>query len=278
LSNRIPELTQALNSTPTTTITLTTQLIIPSKTIEASQISTETFTPSLTPTESFTPTATTLPTEITDDKGVQMVLVPASEFIMGSDTGNNDEKPVHTVYLDAYYIDKYEVTNALYKACVEAQGCSPYRGVGSYFMDYFDNPQYSNYPVIISFLNEANSFCEWRDARVPTGSEWEKAARGVDGRSYPWGEGIDCNKANYGGCVGSITPVGSYESGKSPHGVYDMAGNVWELISEGQNAYGDTRGGAWNVIGDRVRISYLGGIGSVWTKNYYVGFRCVITP
>jgi eukaryotic-like serine/threonine-protein kinase len=172
-------------------------------------------------------------TEITDAKGVSMVLVPAGEFIMGSESGDDDEKPVHTVYLDAYYIDKYEVTNAAYKVCVDAGGCTPPMQTNSYSRSsYYDNSEFDDYPVIYVDWNRATDYCEWRDTSLPTETQWEKAARGTDGRTYPWGEGISCKQANYYSCVGDTRKVGSYESGKSPYGIYDLAGNVWEWVAD----------------------------------------------
>jgi eukaryotic-like serine/threonine-protein kinase len=167
-----------------------------------------------------------------------MMLVPVGNFSMGSDTGENDEKPMHTVYLDAYYVDKYEVTNKLYKACVEAGVCQPPVKTSSVTRaSYYANSQFDNYPVIYVDWNMANAYCEWRRARLPTEAEWEKAARGTDGRIYPWGANIDCPFANYSGsekgaCVGDTTPVGSYANGVSPYGVYDMVGNVWEWVND----------------------------------------------
>ena len=127
----------------------------------------------------------------------------------------SNEKPDHTVYLDAYYIDKYEVTNALYKACVKTGVCTaPYKwSVYSVQSDYYDNLFYDNYPVVNVDWNMAKIYCEWRGARLPTEAEWEKAARGTDGRIYPWGENIDCYKSNYhDSCVGDTSKVGSFGS------------------------------------------------------------------
>ena len=199
------------------------------------QVPTFTVEPSSTPTEAFTPTVTAIPDEITDSNNVQMVLVPAGEFTMGSDSGNKDEKPAHTVYLDAFYIDKFETTNAQYQICVGADWCTPPINTGSASRSsYYNNPQYVDYPVIYVDWFMANTYCEWRGARLPTEAEWEKAARGMDERPYPWGqnwsENTRCDYANSLDCEGDTVSVGSYERGKSFYGVYDMAGNVWEWV------------------------------------------------
>ena len=187
---------------------------------------------------------------------------------MGSETGDVDEQPIHTVYLDPYYIDKYEVTNGLYEECVAAGACEPPGQVGSSNRsNYYDDPAFSQYPVIFVDWDQAKTYCEWRGGSLPTEAQWEKAARGTDGRTYPWGEGIDCDRANYDktisssgevGCpvevplggiflsykwsapfplamgviVGDTTAVGSYPRGVSPYGAHDMAGNVWEWVSD----------------------------------------------
>ena len=178
------------------------------------------------PAKIFTPTlADDLLHEIIDAKGVPMVLVPAGNFIMGSNDGNADEKPIHTVYLHSFYIDKYEFTVALYQVCINDGVCP-----GSFSQDYYNT--YKDHPVVDVDWSQANTYCAWRNARIPTEAEWEKAARGTDGRTYPWGEGISCDKANYEGCVGDTSIVGSYESGKSVYGVYDLAGNVWEWVDD----------------------------------------------
>jgi formylglycine-generating enzyme required for sulfatase activity/tRNA A-37 threonylcarbamoyl transferase component Bud32 len=187
-----------------------------------------------------------------------MVHVPAGEFTMGSDEGESDEQPIHTVYLDDFYIDETEVTNAQYRACVEAGACSVPLDT-----TYYDKADYAQHPVIYVSWNDADAYCRWAGRRLPTEAEWEKAARGTDGRTYPWGEGIDCDHVQYGECGGRTVPVGSKPQGVSPYGALDMAGNVWEWVADwydsgyysqspGRNPPGPDsgeyrvlRGGAW---------------------------------
>jgi eukaryotic-like serine/threonine-protein kinase len=235
--------------------------------------------------------------EVTDPKGVTMCLVPAGEFTMGSNEGGDDEKPAHQVYLDTFYVDKYEVTNALYKTCVSIGVCDPPQNTSSYTRSsYYGNSEYSDYPVIYVDWFQANTYCEWRGARLPTEAEWEKAARGTDGRTYPWGNSIDCTHANYwgkdNGCVGDTTKVGTYPAGMSIYGIFDMAGNVWEWVAD---LYGDTyyssspssnpmgsssggfhvlRGGSWGIDGLNARASLrYWGAADDWDVDF--GFRCV---
>src|SRR5512147_102854 len=122
----------------------------------------------------------------------EMVLVPEGEFVMGSDQGEKQEQPVHQVYLNAYYIDKYEVTNALYTLCVDAGTCR-----GPYGRSKYNDPQYAQHPVVYVNWTMAKAFCEWRGARLPTEAEWEKAARGTDGRIYPWGNEFNGSVVNF---------------------------------------------------------------------------------
>ena len=247
--------------------TATATMIPPTTTPSPRVISTATVLPP-SATASPSPTLTASPTKAPTSAvyGAPLVNVPAGEFQMGSETGDLDEQPVHTVYLDAYHIDKYEVTNALYKDCVDVGACEPPQQVSSSTREsYYDNPEFSDYPVIYVDWNQAKTYCEWRGGSLPTEAQWEKAARGTDGRTYPWGEGIDCERANYDkniyssgevGCpvempfvgnllsyrlsaplmmgvtVGDTTAVGSYSRGRSPYDGYDMAGNVWEWVAD----------------------------------------------
>jgi formylglycine-generating enzyme required for sulfatase activity len=251
----------------------------------------------------FTPTAPT--GEMTDAKGVVMRLVPGGPFTMGSNNGMPDEKPIHTVDLPAFYMDKYEVTNARYKACVDVGVCQVPANTGAGFHSgaygTYGDQQFDNYPVIWVDWNRANTYCAWRGARLPAETEWEKAARGTDGRKYPWGDGIDPTFANYGshvpdiygGVFGKTTAVGTYPAGQSPYGIYDMAGNVWEWTADwydvypggdpaingaaGQEAYRVLRGGAWSDDPELLRSTFRGGNNPDTTVNY-IGFRCAGTP
>jgi formylglycine-generating enzyme required for sulfatase activity len=241
---------------------------------------------------------TLCPTEIMDAKGVPMCLVPAGQFTMGSENGDDDERPVHTVYLDAFYMDKYEVTNARYAACVADGACTPPHEMSSFTRSsYYGNPQYADYPVINVDWYQAQAYCAWRGARLPTEAEWEKAARGTDGRTYPWGNNAPtCSLANFdpargNSCVGDTSAVGSYPAGASPYGIYDLAGNVWEWVADwydenyyavspsrnptgpSSGSYRALRGGSWNSSEDFVRASYRNGnVPDSWYNN--IGFRC----
>ena len=242
--------------------------------------------------------STPLPVEITDPKGVSMRLVPAGEFTMGSDSDSDLRNAAHLVHLDAFYMDTYEVTNALYESCVRSGVCDPPHEAKSYFRpSYYGNPQFDDFPVIYVDWTMAKTYCEiWRGARLPTEAEWEKAARGTDGRSYPWGEGIRCDQANYDGdpdfalyCVGETSAVGSYEDSKSPHGLYDMAGNVFEWTSSLNQSYpydaadgredptrGGSRvirGGAWSQGPNDQQVFYRSWVGPDQYESE-IGFRC----
>jgi formylglycine-generating enzyme required for sulfatase activity len=171
------------------------------------------------------------PNTIIDKDGAEMILIPAGEFIMGSPEGegDDDEHPQHNVFLNAFYIDKYEVTNAQYKQFMDATG---HKAPG-----YWDNERVNqpNQPVVGVTWHDAVAYARWAGKRLPTEAEWEKAARGIDGRKYPWGNEWDGSKWSSGsGSVvyKSAAPVGSFPEGTSSYGVMDMAGNVWEWCAD----------------------------------------------
>jgi len=175
----------------------------------------------ITPTQPFDP---------------ELILIPAGEFLMGSDPkkdkkADDDEQPQHTLYLPDYYLAKTPVTNAQYAAFVQATGHEP----PEHWKQKKPPSGKQEHPVVNVRWHDAVAYCQWlteksiRTYRLPTEAEWEKAARGTDGRIYPWGNQWDeklCNTSEGG--KGGTTPVGAYPDGASPYGLLDMAGNVWE--------------------------------------------------
>ncbi len=282
-----------MTSPTVTPTTIPTNTAVPTNTFTPEP---PTSTPKPTATE-MPPTATPYPEEISDidpvGNGILLRLVPAGDFTMGSEN-KNDEKPIRQIYLDAFYMDKYEVTNARYAACVDSGACTPPRSERSYiYASYYGDTEFDNYPVMFVDWHQAKVYCEWRGADLPTEAQWEKSARGTDARTYPWGEGIDCNRANYtSSCVGDTSEAGSYESGKSPYGIYDLAGNVWEWVDDWYDAYpGSTigisdygtthkvpRGGFW--YGDEIdaRSAERSGLSPEIYNYGFLGFRCARSP
>jgi len=271
-----------------------------------------TSTPSLTPPLPSTPTPsathtppatnTPLPTatielgigsKMTGKDGMPLLFIPVGEFIMGSNNGNPEEQPVHNVHLDAYWIDQAEVTNGMYAMCVQEGGCQPPSSTSSPTRgSYYGNPKYSNFPVIYVDWNKAQAYCLWANRRLPTEAEWEKAARGTDGRTYPWGNNAP-NSAllNFDKNVGDSTEVGKYPAGASYYGALDMAGNVWEWVADwyASNYYANSplsnplgpssgelrviRGGSWNSDIYDTRSEFRDrGVPDVTFNR--IGFRC----
>ena len=232
-------------------------------------------------------------TMVSEKDNMVMVYVPAGEFQMGSENGTSYERPIHTVYLDAFWIDQTEVTNAMYAKCVDTGICNPPSSTKSYMRDsYFGNPEFENYPVIYVSWNDAKTYCEWAGRRLLTESEWEKAAVWDEDqqapRMYPWGDTIDESYTNYNRNIDDTTAVGSYEKGVSFYGVYDMAGNVGEWVADWYDAYpggdksatplfGQTyrvqRGGAWYNLEEDMRSAYRFWFDPVDTYEG-IGFRC----
>ena len=160
---------------------------------------------------------------MTDDHE-NMALIPQGEFTMGSNE-HSDEMP-HQVVLDAYYIDKFETSNEVYGEFLKATGHTA--------PAYWDDPRLNGaeQPVVGVNWYDANKFCEWKGKRLPTEAEWEHAAKGPRGTHYPWGHKLSEDKANYGQNVGKTMPVNSYPQGASDYGLYNMAGNVFEWVSD----------------------------------------------
>ncbi len=228
-------------------------------------VSNATLTPA-SPTPAPTMIPVTPVTQVSDKDGMTLLYVPAGEFTMGNNSGNANEKPEHKVYLDAFWIDQTEVTNAMYAKCVKAGACQAPSSTKSYTRDsYYGNPQFDTYPVVYVAWNDAKQYCTWAGRRLPTEAQWEKAARGTDGRIYPWGDQApDKTRLNYNFEVGDMTQVGAYPTGASPYGALDMAGSVWEWVADwygetyyasspGRNPTGPTsgdarvlRGGSWD--------------------------------
>ena len=218
-----------------------------------------------------------------------MIEIPAGEFTMGSD--HEVERPPHTVFVDAFEIDQFEVTNEQFEKFVAETGyvTDAEKAGDMPWLAYAEGKP--NHPVVKVSWNDAKAFCEWAEKRLPTEAEWEKAARGTDGRIYPWGNNWDVAKANTkdAGYRGT-TIVGSFPDGTSPYGVMDMAGNVSEWTSDWFQPYpgypgGDSeaqyfgekyrviRGGGWFSDQELVRTTERSA-SSVELANDDVGFRC----
>lgn len=284
------------NHIPAATLTLTVT-VIPS--------------PTGAPTDRAEPTSVPIVTETRQSDGMTMVYIPAGKFMMGSDDGEADEDPIHGVYLDAYWMDQTEITNGMYALCVESGSCKPPMKTESYTRtSYYDNKLFADYPIIHVDWNMAKAYCEWAGARLPTEAEWEKAARSDDARIYPWGKEWDVAKfrrlnfadksnpemtsdINVNDGYRETAPVGSYPGGKSPYGILDLAGNVWEWVADWydplyyrdsplSNPTGPTqetsmrvlRGGAWVAANQNVfHTSNRNGLEpSRFSES--IGFRC----
>ena len=276
---------------------------------------TPTVAPSITPTLTISPIPTPTPivivTQISTKDGMLVISVPAGEFTMGSSETDDsstfaEEKPQHIVYLDAYWIDQTEVTNAQYAMCVADGGActKPKENRSLTRSSYYDNAQYAKYPVIFVSWSQAAAYCTWAGRRLPTEAEWEKAARGPDRRNYPWGNTFDGKLANYCdiNCPNAwkddrfddgytdTSPVGDYPAGASVYGVLDMAGNVYEWVADWYGPYSKAnqqnptgpasgqehiiRGGSWGDDSAHIRAAVRSHINALdyWTD--FIGFRC----
>ncbi len=225
------------------------------------------------------------------DKGApaDMVLIPAGEFTMGSNDWWPKVQPEHKRTIDAFYLDKYEVTNKRYKKFIDATG----RQAPNHWKGGVIPEGREDHPVIYVTWYDAEDFCRWEGKRLPEDYEWEKAARGPEGWTFPWGDKFERDYANtpqYGN--DDTLPVGSFEEGKSAYGAYDMAGNAWEWTASwfkpypGNNHpdenYGERykvlKGGSWyDCTYYKCGISapsYNRVFFQPITKNNNFGFRC----
>ncbi len=285
-----------ISAAPSETASVAPVVVIKSPT-QSPLLSTATSSPvPSTPTQNPTVTSSVTPSEVPTMEPVSgvevtnpvdgsvMVYVPSGDFIMGSETGDADEQPVHIVYLDGFWIGKTEVTNAMYRLCVVAGYCDePEQD------KFFNNYTYASHPIVDVGWTNAINYCRWADSRLPTEAEWEKAARGIDGRTFPWGEGFNPALANYDSS--GTTPVDEYPDGESPYGVLGMAGNVWEWVADwyGTDYYSKSptenptgpdsgfmrvmRGGAFTQDGAGIRSTNRS-MNRIEDHNFYTGFRC----
>ena len=239
-----------------------------------------------------------------------MALIPAGSFLMGTDDTMLEEiaeeygmgkpwvldaTPAHESVLPAFFMDRHEVTNAEYLRFVEAKGFS----VLPHWPNGRPSPEQNQLPVVYVNWMEAQAYCDWIGERLPTEAEWEKAARGTDGRFYPWGNPFKAGQANVGGLYPGILPVGSLPGGNSPFGLSDMIGNVWEWVDswykpypnsrysspDYQKRYRVVRGHSWAPLGhfeEDVRDQVVAAQARVTYRWYLppnaaiedVGFRC----
>lgn len=259
-------------------------------------------------------TSAALPQAISAPDGATMRLVAAGPFIMGVEIATSQrecrqwspnfdcdretfahEDTPRTATLGDFYLDEHEVTNQQYAACVAAGACAAPAAEPSFhrtlYQRYYSDPRYANYPLVESTWHEAGAYCAWRGARLPSEAEWEKAARGSDGRIYPWGDVFVGERAN--SCDKSCSysqsnpafddgywypaPVGSYAAGSSPYGILDLAGNVSEWVADWYDPALPThrivRGGSWNDRAYQLRASYR----ASWLpdkRDNAIGFRC----
>ncbi|MDR4495261.1 MAG: formylglycine-generating enzyme family protein [Nitrospirales bacterium] len=224
----------------------------------------------------------------------EMVEVPAGEFILGSNEGGFNEKPAHVETLESYWIDKYEVTNHQYQQFIDATGHRQ-PGPPSRYARKFEALRGPSQPVTYVSWPDAQTFCQWKGKRLPTEKEWEKAVRGSDGRTWPWGDGLEGFPANFDGERDGFevtAPVGSFPKDQSVYGVFDGAGNLMEWVADwyvedlykpGRTAFLDDetppstyktmRGGGYTSQGIDLRITNRSFMVPDF-RDETIGFRC----
>lgn len=229
--------------------------------------------------------------QVSPADGAMLVYVPAGTFIMGSPAddplADGDESPPRLIYLDAFWLDRTEVTNGMYERCVQASVCDP---IVTPRPDYFTQP---DLPVQGVIWPNAAAYCAWVGRRLPTEAEWEKGARGTDGRLYPWGDTPpDQLQVNVDFHVGDVAPVGTHPDDVSPYGALDMGGNVLEWVADWYEVGYDAaathnptgpatgnqkvlRGGSWNAQPTNARATNR--FYAFPTRNDFDGFRCALS-
>lgn len=216
----------------TPTVTTSARLPAPSPTASAAATESASFL-------TAAPTEAVAHLRISPVDGMPQVYIPAGIFHMGGFDvrAAADEFPNRQVTLDAYWMDQLEVTNAMYQLCVSAGGCTPpQRFESQRRAEYYNNPEFKDYPVVYVTWDQAQAYCQWAGRRLPTEAEWERAARGDDMRTFPWGEDKpDDRFANFNFIVKDTSRVGTYPLGASPFGILDMAGNVAEWTQDFYN-------------------------------------------
>lgn len=294
----------ACTATQTPVIESTSTLLVPTEPPTVIPTSTlETIPPTVASTEELQ----NQKVSAVDD--MPQVYIPAGTFHMGGMDVRRapNEIPDHDVTLDAFWMDQLEVTNAMYALCVNTGACtSPQDFKSQRRSSYFNNPEFNDYPVIYVTWGQASIYCEWAGRRLPTEAEWERAGRGDDYRTFPWGEDeADGLLANFNMLVGDTSRVGTYPRGASPFGVLDMAGNVAEWVNDSysssytnaetlnpmglansSNFYRVVRGGSLGDAEINIRVSKRSSVlgsnlrAAPGSKSYLgdfsprIGFRC----
>jgi formylglycine-generating enzyme required for sulfatase activity len=320
MPTEIPDVVEAV---PTNTpVAPTIAYTLPANPTET-PLPTDTSIPLGTPKPTSSPVPTELPypqpidQQINSTDGAELVFVPAGEFTMGVNEDDDPlfwgaEGPAHEVDLDEFWIYRMEVTNEMYQMCVAEGKCPrPSKTTSSISEDYYGNEKYHDYPVIHVSYTHAVSYCNWAGGKLPTEAQWEKAARGTQSYSYPWGDqGPDSELANLCGseCIDGSerdsnhsddfpgpAPVGGFPLGASPYSAFDMAGNVWEWVFDyfdsyyySRSSYDNPRGpangtrrvirgGSWSNPRSGARTVARASLNpDDFTDT--VGFRCVSNP
>jgi formylglycine-generating enzyme required for sulfatase activity len=234
-----------------------------------------------------------------------MITVPSGTFIMGSDQGPADERPAHKVDLRAFMIDRLPVTNAQFAEFLQSHGTQNKNSERLYDFDDDDarihehagrwlaDKGFENHPVVEPSWVGARDYCAWRGKRLPSEAEWEKAARGTDARTYPWGNSApDGTRAQFGKRFNDTAPVTSFSAGGSPYGLLNMAGNAWEWVSSAYRPYPydasdgredlkagpvrGTRGGGHDSTAEELTTTHRGRNLSrnPSAGHHNIGFRC----